>query len=101
MQKEDYIDKEGNMIEDVNNNEDLNHIYGSIDQVTTPINSDIEDPDYTVNENSGGSSGTHSEDHLLKPKEHNPSFIGNKAALLQLYPMMDLAQKRWGKSMLQ
>lgn len=74
MQNEDYIDKEGNMIEDVNNNEDLNHIYGSIDQVTIPINSDIEDPDYTVNENSGGSSGTDSEDHLLKPKEHNPSF---------------------------
>lgn len=73
MQNEDYIDKEGNMIEDVNNNEDLNHIFGSINQVTTPINSDIED--YTVNENSDGSSGTDSEDHLLlKPKEHNPSF---------------------------
>lgn len=31
MQNEDYIDKEGNMIEDVNNNEDLNYIFGSID----------------------------------------------------------------------
>lgn len=27
-----------------------------------------------MNENSDGSSGTDSEDHLLKPKEHNPSF---------------------------
>lgn len=31
MQNEDYIDKEGNMIEDLNNSEDLNHIFGSID----------------------------------------------------------------------
>lgn len=31
MQNEDYIDKEGNMIEDVNNNEDLNYIFGSMD----------------------------------------------------------------------
>lgn len=31
MQNEDYIDKEGNIIEDVNNNEGLNYIFGSID----------------------------------------------------------------------
>lgn len=76
MQNEDYIDKEGNMIEDVNNNEDLNHIYGSIDQVTIPINSDIEDPDYTVNENSGGSSGTDSEDRSSCQSSSSSTRLG-------------------------